>query len=419
MKRIVLQINTVAVNGSTGRIAEGIGDAAIARGYESYIAYGRGRPVKSSSSLIKIGNDLSVLNHILQTRCFDKQGLCSSLATKKLIKEIERIKPTIVHLHNLHGNYLNYNVLFDYLAANDISVVWTIHDCWPVTGHCVHFTAVNCEKWKYGCEKCPRLEGYPKSIFLDRSKQNYIDKKKAFTSLKSMTIIPVSQWLEGVLESFLGHYNIKYIYNGIDVEKFYPRKHAISEIRAKYGLNNKFVILGVATGWSKDNGLYDFIELRKLLSGEYAIVLVGVTPSLKSKLPNGIIGIERTDSVDELAAIYSCADIFINGSKEETFGLVTAESMACGTPVIVYNSTACAEIVTADTGYIVEPGDLHAVISAINKHHSLPGEDKDKMSVRCSEYVRANFRKEDKYHEYVNLYDQIIASKSNFITDKK
>ena len=412
MKGVVLQINTVAVNGSTGRISEGIGEAAITRGYESYIAYGRGKPLKSSSTLIKIGDNLSVITHILRTRLFDKQGLCSYLSTKNLIKEIDKIHPTIVHLHNLHGNYLNYKVLFKYLAASDIPVVWTIHDCWPITGHCVHFSAVDCDKWKHGCEKCPRSTGYPKSIFLDRSKQNYIDKKEAFTSLNKMFVVPVSKWLEDVLkESFLGGYDISYIHNGIDVDKFFPRKDEISRTKIAYGLNNKFVILGVATGWSKDNGLYDFLELRKHLSDEYSIVLVGVTPSLKKNLPDGIIGIERTDSVDELAAIYSCADIFINGSKEETFGLVTAEAMACGTPVIVYDSTACAEIVADDTGYVVEVGDFNAIITVIKKHRDLPEETKNNMSERCSNYVRTRFRKEDKYNEYVDLYDRIVAYK--------
>lgn len=411
MKKI-LQINTVAVNGSTGRISEGIGEIAIARGYDSYIAYGRGTPSKSSSSLIKIGDNLSVINHTLHTRLFDKQGLCSSLSTKNLIKEIEKIRPSIVHLHNLHGNYLNYEVLFTYLAASDIPVVWTIHDCWPITGHCVHFTAVNCDKWKRGCEKCPRLSGYPRSLLLDRSKRNYIDKKAAFTSLKNMFIVPVSKWLEEVLkDSYLSGYEINYIHNGIDVDKFYPRKEDIIRIRSVYGFNDKFVILGVATGWSQDNGLYDFIELRKHLSDDYLIVLVGVTPLIKKNLPNGIVGIERTDSVDELAAIYSSADIFINGSKEETFGLVTAESMACGTPVIVYDSTACAEIVTDNTGYIVQVGDLNAVITAIKTYQDLPVEEKTNMSEHCSNYVRTCFRKEDKFHEYVDLYDRIIACK--------
>ena len=303
-------------------------------------------------------------------------------------------------------------MLFDYLSAYDIPVVWTIHDCWPITGHCVHFTAVYCDKWKFGCGKCPRLAGYPKSIFIDRSKQNYIDKKAAFASLNKMCVVPVSKWLEEVLkESFLGGYDINYIHNGIDVDKFYPRKDDVCRTRRVYGFKEKFVILGVATGWSQDNGLYDFIELRKHLSDDYLIVLVGVTPSIKKNLPVGIVGIERTDSVDELAAIYSSADIFINGSKEETFGLVTAEAMACGTPVIVYNSTACAEIVTEDTGYVVEVGDLNAVIRAIKTHQELPVETKINMSERCSSYVRTRFRKEDKYNEYVDLYDRIIASK--------
>lgn len=410
----ILQINTVAVHGSTGRITEGIGNAAIKRGFDSYIAYGRGKEPISSSKLIRIGSLIDVLIHILMTRLFDRQGLASYFSTKRFIKQIKTIEPSLIHIHNIHGNYLNFKVLFDFLSQSNIPVVWTMHDCWPITGHCVHYYAVNCSKWKSACESCPRLSSYPKSIWLDRSKKNFIDKKRFFTSIKNMHVVSVSSWLENVLRSsYLCKYDITRIHNGIDVEHFYPRTTEVSWIKEKYGLNDKFVILGVAIGWSSENGLFDFYQLRSKLSDNYAIVLVGVTPHLQKQLPKGIIGIPRTNSINELAMLYSSADVFINGSREETFGLVTAEAMACGTPVIVYNSTACAEIVTPEVGYVSEAGDLQGIINCIKKHENLSNEEKINMSNSCATYVRTMFDKDKKYKEYIDLYERVLGEDYN------
>lgn len=412
MNMKVLQINTVAVNGSTGRITEGIGEAIIRRGHSSYIAYGRNNilPESSKSNLIKIGNNFSVTEHVLETRLLDRQGLASRYATHKFIKQIDAIKPDVIHLHNIHGNFLNYKILFKYLAEADIPVVWTLHDCWAFTGHCVHFVAKNCDKWKSGCFSCPRLGSYPKSYFADRSRSNYENKKRAFTSVKNMTLVPVSNWLGQVCsESFLGNNPIHVIHNGIDTDSFSPKINVSTKIRNKYELGNRFVVLGVATGWSNENGLYDFIELRKRLDPDYVIVLVGVTEKIKSILPEGIIGISRTDSKEELAELYSTADIFINGSFEETFGLVTAESMACGTPVIVYDSTACPEIVTDNTGYVIPVRDIEAMKSTIEYQRQLPYETKLSQSEVCSELIRNKYDRLEKYDEYVSLYEQIIS----------
>lgn len=225
-----------------------------------------------------------------------------------------------------------------------------------------------------------------------------------------MTIVPVSYWLrDTITESFLKKYPIHVIQNGIDLQAFYPRQNETQRIRKKYRLENSFIILGVATGWSKDNGLYNFIELRKLLDDDFVIVLVGVTKSIKTMLPDGIVGIERTDSLAELAAIYTTADIFINGSYEETFGLVTAEAMACGTPVIVYNSTACPEIVKPGTGYVVPVGNVNEIKKSIFHYKSLSNEEKMMMSRQCTDYVVNNFDKRNKYNEYVDLYDSILS----------
>lgn len=406
----ILQINTVAVNGSTGRIVEGIGLAAKKCGYDAYIAYGRNNHTDSESKLIRIGNDLSVYEHVIETRLFDRQGLASRFATKNFIRLLDDIKPDIVHLHNIHGNYLNYKYIFEYFSKNNIPIVWTIHDCWPITGHCVHFTSVNCFKWKTGCFSCPRLKSYPQSFFKDRSQCNFLDKKKAFCSVDNLTIVPVSNWLKGIIsESFLGHYPIHVIQNGIDIQAFYPRKNEIQLVKKKYGIESKFIILGVATGWSNENGFYDFLKLREILNNDFVIVLVGVSELIKRKLPRGIIGIKRTDSQSELAAIYTAADIFINGSYEETFGLVTVEAMACGTPVIVYNSTACPEVVKQGTGYVVPIKNIKEIKKAIFHYKSLTDKEKILMSRMCSEYVVRNFDKNNKYNEYIDLYNQILS----------
>ena len=195
------------------------------------------------------------------------------------------------------------------------------------------------------------------------------------------------------------------------MQAFYPRQKETQRIRKKYRLENSFIILGVATGWSKDNGLYNFIELRKLLDDDFVIVLVGVTKSIKTMLPDGIVGIERTDNLAELAAIYTTADIFINGSYEETFGLVTAEAMACGTPVIVYNSTACPEIVKPGTGYVVPVGNVDEIKKSIFHYKSLSNEEKMMMSRQCTDYVVNNLDKKNKYNEYVDLYDSILSGR--------
>lgn len=404
----IMQINTVAVNGSTGRIAEAIGKAAIKAGHESYIAYGRGDPGTSASQLIKIGDKCSVYEHVIATRLFDRQGLESRRATKQFLKHLDTIKPDIIHLHNLHGSYINYDILFSYLSKKRIPVVWTLHDCWPFTGHCVHYTAVECNRWMTGCHNCPRLKSYPKSLYTDRSCANYLDKKRSFLQLDNMIIVAVSNWLAEVIKrSFLNKYPIGVIHNGIDTDAFYPRQKSIGKIRKKYGLSDKFLVLGVATGWSNENGLYEFIELsRRLDSKRFKVMLVGVDDKVKKLLPEDLLGIGRTDSQEELAELYTTSDIFINGSFEETFGLVTVEAMACGTKVIVFDSTACPEVVNDNAGYIVERHDIDAIVEIINKEAQNQETD-NSNSFKISDYARKNFDHKNMAKEYIRVYDEI------------
>lgn len=407
MKRL-LQINT-CITQSTGRIAQQIGEKAISDGWESYIAFpARAPKVESKSKLIVIGTKVDQYIHALMTRIFDCCGFLSRRATKQLIKQIEAIHPNVIHLHNIHGYYLNIPVLFDYLKKSGIPVVWTLHDCWAFTGHCVHYTCVSCFKWKSECYDCPRKKTYPNSFLLDRSKQNFELKKRAYENMPNITLVPVSHWLgREVSQSILGKYKIHVIQNGIDVNVFRPRRDSVAGIKKKYGLCGKYIILGVATGWSEEVGLSTFFRLRKQLSEDFAIVMVGCTPNILKQLPDGIIGISRTNNVDELAEIYSAADILFNASYQETFGLVTAEAISCGTPVIVYNSTACSEIVTSETGYIAEVKNEIQVLNYILKDKMLDYTQRKVRSEKCRQYAIAHFDKNIKYQEYIKLYNSL------------
>jgi len=396
-KLVVYHINTVGNSGSTGRIVEGICKLAYKNNIKCYTAYGRWANT-SISQLYKIGNKLSIYWHVLLTRLFDKHGLGSYKATVNLIKSISEIKPDIIHLHNIHGYYINYPILFDFLKSNNIPTVWTLHDCWSYTGHCVHYTIKKCDKWKKECFNCPNLRDYPKSWFIDASNYNYKKKKKYFTQLKNLTIITVSYWLANqVKESFLSKYPIIPIYNGVNTDIFSPQKIN----KSVYNLKNKFVILGVASVWDVRKGLHDFISLANLLDEDFIILLVGVSKQQINQLPSNIKAIERTENIKELANLYSISDVYINFSVEETFGLTTIESLACGTPVIVVNSTALPEIISDNIGFIIEPHDIY---DAKRKIEAIKEKGKKIYSNNCRSYVIKNYKDTDRYQEYINLY---------------
>ena len=402
----LLQINSTANWGSTGKIAEQIGERAIANGWESYIAYGRVAN-NSSSTLIRIGSRLSQAWHLLQTRLFDRHGLGSKFATKKLIHQIEEIKPDIIHLHNIHGYYINYPILFDYLNSTDIPVVWTLHDCWAFTGHCAHYVNCRCTKWQEECYNCPNKEEYPKT-FLDNSRRNYRHKQQLFTALtKKLTIIPVSQWLESeAKKSFLKDSHITYVYNGIDTNIFQPVDS--NNIRQRYNIEARHIIVSVASVWDNNKGLQDIIALRSQLPKEYAIIIVGLSNRQAKDLPGNIIAIPRTNSQSELAEIYSCADIVLSTSRQETFGLTIAEGMACGTPAIVYNTTALPELITPATGIVVEQGDVAGVVRAIEE---ICAKGKEHYAEACRKRAVDNFDKNACFEKYIALYGELLAKK--------
>lgn len=408
--KTILQINSVANYGSTGRITEELGIVAINNDWKSYIAYGR-ISGHSNSDLIKIGTELDIKMHGLKTRIFDMHGLGSRTATEELIKKINIIKPDIIHLHNLHGYYINIEVLFIYLAKINTPIVWTFHDCWPMTGHCAHFDFIKCERWKTECYSCPQKKYYPASFGLDRSRENYHLKKNLFTSVKNLTIVTVSVWLGNLVrESFLSNYPIQVICNGIDTEIFKPLP--VSLIRDNFKLKDKFILLGVASIWSQRKGLEDFVELSRRIDSDYQIILVGLTKIQIKTLPANIIAVRRTESVKELASLYSRADILLNLSYEETFGLTTVEGFACGTPGIVYNCTASPELITHDTGIVVEPGDLNGVLKAVS---AIKGKGKSYYSEACRNRAKLHYSKAERYSDYIELYKELL--KNRYATD--
>jgi putative colanic acid biosynthesis glycosyltransferase len=402
----LLQISNHVNSGSVGRIAEQIGEVVLNNGWASYITYAR-KNNPSKSEVIKIGNQLDFYWHALETRILDNHCFSSKSATKDLVNVMKEIKPDIVHLHNLHGYFINIEILFQYLKEIEIPVVWTLHDCWSFTGHCTHFDFVGCEKWKTECQYCEQKTKYPSSLLIDRSRRNFIDKFFLFNSIKNLTIVSVSNWLScKVKDSFLKNYPSKVIQNGIDLNTFYPKKSRVI-IDNLFGVKDKFVILGVVSTWSNMKGLGEFIKLNELLdSRTYTMVLVGLSKSQITKLPISIIGIEYTENIVWLADLYSGADVFLNPTFEDTFPTTNLESIACGTPVITYKTGGSPESINKDTGIVVDKGDILGLISAIEQ---VKKNGRDFYTDQCLNYAINNFDKKIQFNDYFELYNKILS----------
>lgn len=398
----ILQINIFG-NLSTGRIAVDLYRTLIKNGEEGMVAFAR-NTIDPDVPFIKIGTPRDVMTHGVLTRMTDRTGFFSKRATRRLLKKIDEYQPDIVHLHNIHGYYLHIKLLFDYLKKKNIPVVWTLHDCWAMTGHCCYFSEAACDKWKTGCGKCPQKSAYPASFLFDASKRNYRDKKEIF-SHANMRLVTVSKWLEGLVrQSFLKDYPVCTIYNGVDLQVFQPTE---SNFREKYGLSGKKIVLGVASNWDERKGLKDFIRLSQIPDEKYKIVLLGISEKERESLPDEILALPRTNSVKELAEIYTAADLFLNASVEETFGLPTVEALACGTPVIVYNATALPEIVSPDCGFVVEKHDFGRIKEILENEEY----------ARCTKEACLNaarkYEKNKQYEEYIRLYREILRNEQD------
>ncbi|MEI2447353.1 glycosyltransferase [Priestia megaterium] len=397
----LMQINSVYDKGSTGRITRDIHSIALFNGIDSKVLYGRGI-IQKDKRVKKISTNREILTHLVETRVMDRHGFGSKKSTLNFIKEIEEFQPDILHLHNIHGYYLNVFMLFEYIKKTQIKVVWTLHDCWPFTGHCAYFDYARCEKWKTECSQCPEISSYPSSILKDNSKGNFHNKKKSFTGMENITIVTPSKWLkEKVKGSFLKKYPVFVINNGIDLKQF---KKTYSDFRDANKLKDKFIILGVASVWDRRKGLDYFVELAKKIQKDEIIVLVGLSSKQIEKLPENIIGISKTENIQELASIYSTADVFINPTLEDNFPTTNLESLACGTPVITFNTGGSVESIFEGCGYIVDQGDVEAIRKKINL---IKQQNRIVIEELCIQNARKYFEKDINYNKYIDLYKSI------------
>ena len=390
----VVQINATCGFGSTGKICIGISELLTGKGIENYI-------VCSKSNGYSLGVECSDNKYTrfqaLKSRVFGNYGFNSKNETKKIIAELEKIKPDVVNLHNIHGHDCNLEMLFKYFKRNNTKLIWTFHDCWAFTGYCMYFDMSLCDKWKTGCHNCPQRKAY--SFFLDRSKQLFERKKELFSGL-DLTIVTPSQWLADLVkQSFLKDYPVKVINNGIDLDVFKPTE---SDFRKKYGLENKKIILDVAFGWDARKGLDVFLELEKRLPDDYKIVLVGTNGEIDKLLPESIISIHRTQNQRELAEIYTAADVFVNPTREDNYPTVNMESIACGTPVITFRTGGSPEMVDENTGTVVECDDIDALEREIVRVCT----DKPYSKESCLKRAE-KFDKTERFKEYLTTYERI------------
>ena len=404
---VLLQIDACLNTGSTGRITEDIARLAQKQGWECYIIHGS-RYVNPPSVMHSYspGSVIDEYLHYAEHLFFDNDGLASRNTTRKAIEFIKQIKPDVIHMHDIHDHWLNYRILFEYLNTVNIPIVWTQHDCWTITGDCGHFSQLACNQWATVCSNtCPLRESNIFRKIFNNTQSHFNLKKRLFSEAKNLVLVPVSNWLEGVLKkSFLKDKPIKTILNGVDVNLFKPVEECFT--LRKYGLIDINYLVGVATAWSERKGFNDYLQLSSMISDRIKIVLVGLNEKLRIEATKyGIIGIPRTDNQEELVALYSGASIVMNLSYEETFGLTTVEGFACGTPSIVYNATASPELVTPETGVVCAPGDIDGVAKAID---IILLKGKGYYSNACRERAIEKFNKDDRFQEYINLYENLI-----------
>lgn len=403
--KTLLQISCDRNWGSIGHITEDVGLLAEKKGWDTFLIYGReGNPSKLKS--YKAGNMFNVYEHYVENRLFDNDGLASRWTTRRVVDKIKEIGPDVIHLHNIHDHWLNYEILFEFLSKIETPIIWTQHDCWSYTGGCGYYSLRGCDRWKRLCVKCPLKKGLLR--LMERTKVHFQKKRILFNKVSSLILVPVSHWLESELrQSFLKDNRIQTIYNGINTSVFRPM---VNHIKERYNIRDQRLLVAAATSWSERKGLDDYIKLREELKESEVILLVGLTKKQIKTLPKGVIGLERTQDISELVELYSAADIVLNLSHEETFGLTTVEGFACGTPGIVYNSTASPELITPETGIVVEPGDIKGIVDAVNV---ILKNGKEHYSKACRERAVSVFNKDDRYMDYINLYEELLNERKS------
>ena len=398
------QIN-VASYGSTGRIMCQIQERALAEGYEAHSYFGRGNIPQGPGTYTRIEGMTSVLWHVAKGRLFDKMGHGSTVATRKLVGLLREEQPDIVHLHNLHGYYLNLDNLFGYLRESGVKVVWTLHDCWAFTGGCAYFLECGCDQWKTACRTCSQTHVFPKR-YIDRSAREYDWKKELFTGLPNVMLTAPSQWLADLArQSFLKDYPVRVVHNGIDTETFQPLPpEEQAAVKAKLGMaSDGKMILGVANMWDARKRLDAMITLAEDMKDEATVVAVGLSEKQKANLPEGMIGITRTENVNELARLYGAADVFVSTSVEESFSLVVAEAMACGTPIVCVDGGGCKELIEDGVGLVVPRDDRQALKEAVQAV-LIRRED---FAASCRKRCVENYSRDRMVDGYIEVYKTI------------
>lgn len=400
-KMKVVSIN-LGMFGSTGKIMREIHDKAKGKGFDFLMMAPKFRKFSSDDDVYYISNSFFRQLNVYLGIVTGLDSCLSVFSTRKALKKMEKFKPDLIHLHNIHNTYINLPMLFRFIKKHDIPVVWTLHDCWAFTGHCPHFVSEKCEKWKTGCSNCPRFKEYPRSLY-DNSEFMWRFKRKWFTGVRNMTLVTPSKWLGNLVsESYLRDYPRRVIYNGIDLTVFRPSP---GNFREKYGLQDKKIVLGVSYGWSEKKGLDVFVELSKKLPEDYRIVLVGTNEETDRQLPENIVSVHKTKDQKELAEIYSAADVFVNPTREEVLGLVNIEALACGTPVITFATGGCVEIPDSTCGSVIEGENVDAMKDEILR----VVETRPYSSEACVKRA-GNFDKNGRYEEYVELYKEVLGN---------
>lgn len=400
----VLQVNAVNSISSTGRNVLELSEFLISSGHESIVAYSKGPSVYVHSEY-KIGNNLDTKIHALLSRITGKQGYFSRIPTKKLLRFADKFKPDVVVLNNLHGNFINLPMLLKYLGRKDIATVVVLHDCWFYTGKCCHYTVQNCYSWKTCCKKCPQIKKYNKSWFFDRTTSMHKDKIKLFNAIPRLAVVGVSDWILNEAKQASAFKNAKVfkrIYNWIDTDVFTPK--STETLREKLKLQNKKIILSVASTLTKEKGSDTVFGIAEKLNEDEQYILVGNIGNIS--LPANVLNIPATNSVEELVSYYSLADVFVQPSLEETFGKVSAEALACGTPVVCFNSTASPELVKQGCGFVVDNNDVNDMLEKIRV---IFNQGKEVYSESCRKFAVNSFRKEQSLQEYFALFTDVLG----------
>ena len=396
----IVQINATCGVGSTGKICVGISQVLDEKKIENYILYSA--KSNGDSHGISCSNENYIKWQAVKSRFCGNYGFNSKKATRRMIKELERLNPDVVHLHNIHGHDCDLKMLLTYFKEKKTKLIWTFHDCWSFTGYCTYFDLVKCNKWRTGCSACPQRTSY--SWFFDQSKRLYQKKKALFSGL-DLTIVTPSKWLADLVHhSFLKDYPVEVINNGIDLDVFHKTE---SSFRARQGVEEKKLVLGVALGWEKRKGLDVFVALAKRLPDPYRILLIGTNDEVDRELPKNILTIHRTQDQRELAEIYSAADVFVNPTREDNYPTVNMEALACGTPVITFRTGGSPEMLDATCGFVVSCDDVDALEREIIRVCTEGPYPREACLKKAQE-----FDKNQRFTEYVELYERINATRA-------